>query len=245
MRAMRLLLPLAHIAAVKAFTNGTCLEHLSDSISCRWQEAVATWDVPKRRGLGRVERLLEALGEPQRNLPPVIHVAGTNGKGSTIAFMRAALEAAGAATDPLHSSYFHTSTRFAEVSSENGRRAPLRQPRLRAERAACQPSPRRGAAYGRHSDDQSRRSLSGDIKPREFRVLLRDPEEGIIGMVNFCIPSQDISSLDATGHAEAERYGRAQLDQLIMAFRKEGSNLENLEVSIVGGTAQSLSLIHI
>ena len=46
-------------------------------------------------GLGRVERLLEALGEPQRNLPPVIHVAGTNGKGSTIAFMRAALEAAG------------------------------------------------------------------------------------------------------------------------------------------------------
>ena len=46
-------------------------------------------------GLGRVERLLEALGEPQRNLPPVIHVAGTNGTGSPIAFMRAALEAAG------------------------------------------------------------------------------------------------------------------------------------------------------
>ena len=53
MRAMRLL-PLAHIATVKAFTNGTCLEHLSDSISCRWQEAVAAWDVPKRNGLGRV-----------------------------------------------------------------------------------------------------------------------------------------------------------------------------------------------
>ena len=40
-------------------------------------------------------RLLDALGHPERRLPPVIHVAGTNGKGSTIAFMRAILEAAG------------------------------------------------------------------------------------------------------------------------------------------------------
>jgi dihydrofolate synthase/folylpolyglutamate synthase len=38
---------------------------------------------------------LEALGAPHRNLPPVVHVAGTNGKGSTIAFMRAIAEAAG------------------------------------------------------------------------------------------------------------------------------------------------------
>jgi dihydrofolate synthase/folylpolyglutamate synthase len=45
--------------------------------------------------LGRVERLLGELGAPQKRLPPVVHVAGTNGKGSTIAFMRAALEAAG------------------------------------------------------------------------------------------------------------------------------------------------------
>jgi len=45
--------------------------------------------------LDRVRRLLAALGEPQRCLPPAIHVAGTNGKGSTIAFLRAALEAAG------------------------------------------------------------------------------------------------------------------------------------------------------
>jgi len=34
---------------------------------------------------GRVERLLAALGHPERRLPPVIHVAGTNGKGSTVA----------------------------------------------------------------------------------------------------------------------------------------------------------------
>jgi len=45
--------------------------------------------------LGRVERLLEALGRPQDRLPPVIHVAGTNGKGSTVAFIRAIAEAAG------------------------------------------------------------------------------------------------------------------------------------------------------
>src|SRR5271165_1836528 len=45
--------------------------------------------------LGRMERLLAALGAPEKKLPPVIHVAGTNGKGSTIAFMRAILEAAG------------------------------------------------------------------------------------------------------------------------------------------------------
>ena len=45
--------------------------------------------------LDRVRRLLERLGRPERRLPPVVHVAGTNGKGSTVAFMRAMLEAAG------------------------------------------------------------------------------------------------------------------------------------------------------
>ncbi len=45
--------------------------------------------------LGRITRLLHALGDPQLALPPVIHVAGTNGKGSTCAFLRAIGEAAG------------------------------------------------------------------------------------------------------------------------------------------------------
>ena len=45
--------------------------------------------------LDRIERLLETLGRPQDKLPPVIHVAGTNGKGSTCAYLRAFLEAAG------------------------------------------------------------------------------------------------------------------------------------------------------
>jgi dihydrofolate synthase / folylpolyglutamate synthase len=52
---------------------------------------------PKRidLSLDRVQRLLAALSHPERKLPPVIHVAGTNGKGSTIAFLRAILEAGG------------------------------------------------------------------------------------------------------------------------------------------------------
>jgi dihydrofolate synthase/folylpolyglutamate synthase len=45
--------------------------------------------------LGRIEARLKALGNPEQRLPPVFHVAGTNGKGSTIAFLRAFLEAAG------------------------------------------------------------------------------------------------------------------------------------------------------
>src|SRR3954470_8723207 len=45
--------------------------------------------------LDRIRRLLADLGDPQDRLPPVLHVAGTNGKGSTVAYLRAALEAAG------------------------------------------------------------------------------------------------------------------------------------------------------
>ena len=46
-------------------------------------------------GLERITALLARLGDPQLSLPPVFHVAGTNGKGSTCAFLRAAIEAAG------------------------------------------------------------------------------------------------------------------------------------------------------
>tara|TARA_B100000315_G_scaffold168434_1_gene156944 strand:- start:4699 stop:5979 length:1281 start_codon:yes stop_codon:yes gene_type:complete len=45
--------------------------------------------------LERIERLLEVLGNPEARLPPVIHIAGTNGKGSSLAFMRSIAEAAG------------------------------------------------------------------------------------------------------------------------------------------------------
>ena len=45
--------------------------------------------------LVRVRALLAAVGNPHERLPPVVHVAGTNGKGSTVAFLRAMAEAAG------------------------------------------------------------------------------------------------------------------------------------------------------
>ncbi|HEU5481548.1 MAG TPA: folylpolyglutamate synthase/dihydrofolate synthase family protein [Sphingomicrobium sp.] len=48
-----------------------------------------------RLGLDRISRLLDRLGRPQDKLPPLFHVAGTNGKGSTCAFLRAILDAAG------------------------------------------------------------------------------------------------------------------------------------------------------
>ena len=49
--------------------------------------------------LGRVERLLAALDHPERRLPPVVHIAGTNGKGSTLAMLAAMLQAAGCRVD--------------------------------------------------------------------------------------------------------------------------------------------------
>src|SRR5919108_1535256 len=45
--------------------------------------------------LERIERLLTKLGKPHERLPPVVHIAGTNGKGSTTAYLKAMLEAAG------------------------------------------------------------------------------------------------------------------------------------------------------
>jgi dihydrofolate synthase / folylpolyglutamate synthase len=89
--------------------------------------------------LDRVTRLLGRLQHPERRLPPVIHVAGTNGKGSTIAFMRAILEAAGLRvhvyTSP-HLVRFHERIRLGQrgggrfVSEER-----LAQALLRAESA--------------------------------------------------------------------------------------------------------------
>jgi dihydrofolate synthase/folylpolyglutamate synthase len=66
--------------------------------------------------LDRVHRLLAAMGHPERSLPPVIHIAGTNGKGSTQAMIRAGLEAGGASvhayTSP-HLAWFHERIRLA------------------------------------------------------------------------------------------------------------------------------------
>lgn len=61
--------------------------------------------------LGRMHNILAKLGNPEKRLPPVVHIAGTNGKGSTVAFLRAIMEAAG------HRAHVYTSphlVRFAE-----------------------------------------------------------------------------------------------------------------------------------
>src|ERR1700749_1366822 len=60
---------------------------------------------------GRIERILEAPGRPKDRLPPVIHVAGTNGKGSTTAYLRAIAEAAGLRVHVLTSPHL---VRFVE-----------------------------------------------------------------------------------------------------------------------------------
>lgn len=72
--------------------------------------------------LGRVQRLLAALDRPEARLPPVVHIAGTNGKGSTLAMIRAGLEGRGqrchAYTSP-HLARFHERIRLAgELISE-------------------------------------------------------------------------------------------------------------------------------
>jgi len=74
--------------------------------------------------LGRLQLLLKKLGHPERHLPPVVHVAGTNGKGSTIAYLRAALEASGQRVHVLTSPHlvrFNERIRLAGrlISDEN------------------------------------------------------------------------------------------------------------------------------
>ncbi|MGE0055552.1 MAG: folylpolyglutamate synthase/dihydrofolate synthase family protein [Hyphomicrobium sp.] len=80
--------------------------------------------------LGRVERLLGKLGHPEDRLPPVVHVAGTNGKGSVCAYLRAMLEAAGKRvhvyTSP-HLVRFHERIRLA---GPGGASAPIGEEEL-------------------------------------------------------------------------------------------------------------------
>ena len=68
--------------------------------------------------LDRMRRLCAALGDPQAKLPPVVHVAGTNGKGSTVAFLRAMAEAAGLKVHVYTSPHL---VRFAERIRVAGR----------------------------------------------------------------------------------------------------------------------------
>lgn len=68
---------------------------MSDTIEAALSRLTALHPKKIDLGLDRIERVLKSLGNPHHKLPPTIHIAGTNGKGSTIAFLRAIAEAQG------------------------------------------------------------------------------------------------------------------------------------------------------
>jgi len=75
--------------------------------------------------LGRVEALLAKLGHPERRLPPVIHVAGTNGKGSLAAFLKAMLEASGLRVHAYTSPHLVRFHERIDLSGADGRARPI------------------------------------------------------------------------------------------------------------------------
>ena len=123
--------------------------------------------------LDRVWRLLEALGNPQERLPPVIHIAGTNGKGSTQAMLRAGLEARGervhAYTSP-HLARFHERIRLSgELISE---------PALMALLEECESALSDSALY---SDESRKEELNGLLQTQaENRKKQNEQEESLL-----------------------------------------------------------------
>ena len=80
--------------------------------------------------LDRIAGLLEKLGNPQLRLPPVIHVAGTNGKGSTAAFLRAMLEAAGKRVHIYTSPHLVRFNERIQIAGADGRCGPIGEEHL-------------------------------------------------------------------------------------------------------------------
>lgn len=80
--------------------------------------------------LGRIEALLAKLGNPQHRLPPVIHVAGTNGKGSFTAFLKAMLEAAGKRVHTYTSPHLVRFHERIELAGADGRAQPISEREL-------------------------------------------------------------------------------------------------------------------
>jgi dihydrofolate synthase/folylpolyglutamate synthase len=79
--------------------------------------------------LGRIERLLAELGHPEHHLPPVFHIAGTNGKGSVTAFLKAMLQAAGRSVHVYTSPHLVRFNERIEIAGPGGS-APIDEQRL-------------------------------------------------------------------------------------------------------------------
>ena len=75
--------------------------------------------------LGRIERLLAKLGNPHKRLPPVIHIAGTNGKGSVTAYLKAMLEAAGRRVHVYTSPHLVRFHERIELAGAGGKAGPI------------------------------------------------------------------------------------------------------------------------
>ena len=75
--------------------------------------------------LGRVERLLDKLGSPHTKLPPVVHVAGTNGKGSVTAYLKSILEASGARVHVYTSPHLVRFHERIELAGASGKSLPI------------------------------------------------------------------------------------------------------------------------
>jgi dihydrofolate synthase/folylpolyglutamate synthase len=80
--------------------------------------------------LERIERLLAKLGNPQDRLPPVIHVAGTNGKGSTTAYLKAMLEAAGRRVHVYTSPHLVRFHERIQLARSDGKARPIGETQL-------------------------------------------------------------------------------------------------------------------
>jgi dihydrofolate synthase/folylpolyglutamate synthase len=80
--------------------------------------------------LSRIERLLGKLGNPQDRLPPVIHVAGTNGKGSFTAFLKAMLQAAGKRVHTYTSPHLVRFHERIELAGAGGKARPISEREL-------------------------------------------------------------------------------------------------------------------
>jgi dihydrofolate synthase/folylpolyglutamate synthase len=80
--------------------------------------------------LGRVQRLLAKLGDPHQRLPPCVHIAGTNGKGSVTAYLKAMLEAAGARVHVYTSPHLVRFHERIELAGASGKTHPIAEETL-------------------------------------------------------------------------------------------------------------------